>query len=476
MAKFKNEIVRAVDPAGRELPHDPDAERACLAAVMTDGPSFDAVEEVLTTCEPFHVDAHRRIYDAALSARAQGRPVDVTTVASVLRERDELIAVGGFVALSRLLDTTPVYANVQAYAKVVLEQHDRRRLIQAAQVIAGEGYAWTSSTREYLEHVRTTLDGALDATGLESDDTATESMADALEARRASLVEQWKGEREWVGLSTGLPSWDALIGGMRPGEQHVLSALTGGGKSTIGMQAVVYASGGIANGTRVGSLVVSAEMTTQDLIDRQLCAFGAVTDAELQSGKIGDDTCGGLVDQARANLASKPIEFVQGRKTHEQIRAICRRVQRQWDERRRPDEMRTKLAIVLIDYLQIMNLPRRQGLRSDESIAEFSGAMKQLALDLGVHVILVSQFNREGSKSGEPTLNDLAGGAAIENDSDLITYVHRPSPDGAIKDLRDCAELVLKKGRKRPRGDRRRVRFEGELFRFVEADELDKAR
>lgn len=469
------EKIIAVDTSGREPPHDEHAEAAVLSSVLSSPGALDETVDVLTTGDAFYVESHKRIYNAALQVRASGSPVDAATVARALQDADLLIPVGGFAAIARIVDASPNVANVAAHAKILLELYDRRRMIATCQNLAAEGFAWPGSARAYLERVRSTLDSALDQTGLSSDNTQSRSFAEVLDERSQELAAQWAGKREWTGASTGIEAWDQLIQGMKWGKRHVVAALTGGGKSTACMQAVIASAGKASNGEVIGWVVVNGEMDPKEIVDRSICAVAPVEQSKLQAGHPADPAAWAAhMDDVKRQLRGLPVEFVDGARTHQQIRAICRAVQRKWDRQRKPGQPRVRLRGLLVDYLQIMDLPK--GDREDQAIGEFSRGIGKLTLELGLHTFLVSQFSREGSKSGMPRAQDLFGSSSLENDADIITYIHRPMTDGSVPELEDFCEFMLLKGRGLRRGERVKARFEGKFYRFMTADERDVER
>lgn len=466
--KFRSKVV--TEPGrllGRTPPHNLEAEAAVISSALSDAIACDAALALLPDHEMFYSSAHKEVWKSIKALRAASITVDVTTVASALKDRDMLAPIGGISFLSHLIDATPFVAHVEAHAAIVSEKHRIRNLIAACQMIAAEGYGDYGIGSEYMQRAAQTIADAADLGSA----TKLELAYDVAMRRQAELHEQWEGKRERRGLLTGFDGLDSLSGGLRFGSLSVLAALTGGGKSAAALQICLHVAGRQYNGETVGVVYVSLEMPSDEIIDRAVCMGSRIGDEALQTGSLNQDEMDRYV-AAVNDVGQKPLWFYDAPVDVAAVRAITRRAQR---------NTKVRIGLVVVDYLGLMT--RDDVERNDIAIGALTRGLKLMAMEMNLHVMVISQFSREAPRrnDGRPQLWDLKDSSAIEHDANLVMFVHRPylaladKTTDSARALKDCAEFVVAKNRKGATGYVR-VRFDGEYYSFSEPTESDVAR
>lgn len=459
-------IVRAIDVAGREPAHSDDMEQRCVGAVLDFG--HRALDAVLAACtlDDLYRPASRTVLEAARDLHARGEAVDTSTVARELDSHGRLLSVGGVAGLVALTGRASSPESVEPYAKALASLAHQRRVTEAAAEIHARGFEQSGDPASFIEFAAQRIGAACERQG----EAELHSVGDVMDAHVPDLVKQWHGEREPFGMRSGLTEYDAITRGWHPGQLHVVAAYAGGGKSAFALQTATHIADSVYDGDHCGVLFIAGEMTERELVNRQLCQVAGVTDDELQTGS-GDT--GKIVDAAD-RLRSLPLFFHDRSVSVHEIPALVRKAQRRCDRVQR--ERRTRIRLVVIDYLQIMRLERAE--RQDIAIGNYTRACKQMASDLGVHVMLISQFSREAAKKGgRPSMFELRESGAIENDASLITFVHRPSitmePESEEARLTDSmCEVIVGKARGRGKGTQL-VAYRGPHFRFEVPSAMD---
>lgn len=467
-------IHRALDVAGRTLPHEPEAEAVVVGNVL-DHPEL--LDDVLGVVRPdaFFVDACRRVLEAVVDLRAQSLPVELVTVGHWLKSRGWLEPIGG-VAMLSTLSTQPTVADVKVYAHQVADAQRRRQLIDAASMLIGEGYASNVSVDELAARAMTLVTSAAERT----QDAELEFFGDVAKRRLRELEEQWAGTRERSGVSTGYDELDAMTGGLQPGSLSILAAHTGGGKSALALSLAIQAAQTRWHGSRVGVVYLSLEMLKEELFDRAVCGVAGIDDLSLQNGELTNEQGDELV-KACDLLTSLPIALHDCAVDLHAIRSLVRRAQQRLERDAADPANPCRVRLVIVDYLQLMDAEEADT-RADE-IDQLTRGLKLMAVELNLHIMALCQFNREGGKQpeGRPKLSDLKGSSAIEQHANLVVFVHRPyvcmtnQATDYAKAIADKAEFVVAKNRKGKTGHIP-MKFVGEFYRFEKPNAADFAR
>jgi replicative DNA helicase len=459
-------------PGGRVPPHDLGAEAAVLSAVLLESDALDRVLEILRA-EHFYLEAHRRIYEACVALSRESKPVDLITVAGWLRDREQLQQVGGATYLAQISDAVPAVAHVQSYARIVREKWRVRQLIAICQRIAAEGYGDVGEVQQFV-------DGAEQAV-YEIARTPESSSVHRIKPIIRSVFQTIqehaaRGERI-TGYATGFERLDKQMSGLHPGELSIVAARPGMGKTSFVMNVAVNVAAprtvqdeGDPSGVREipgwGVAVFSLEMPKEQLASRMLCSEARVDVGKLRQGHMSDRDWGALT-QAASFLNPLPIWVDDTAALGVlELRAKVRRLQA---ECLRGDAGCEKIGMVVVDYLQLMRgSPNAQS--REQEISEISRGLKQLAKELAVPVVALSQLNRavetRATKDKRPQLSDLRESGAIEQDADNIIFIYRDDYyNKEESDQKGIAELIVAKQRSGPTG-RVRVRFESAYTRF----------
>lgn len=475
-------VVReTLDLGGRVPPNNEEAEAAVLSAVLTSERALDACLEVLPTGEAFYGDAHRRIYDAAAELHAKGQPVDIQTVAAVLRDRDRLQAIGGIAYLAQIVDATPSVAHVAAHAKIVREKWRVRRLIDTCSMIAAEGYG------DYGDAI-TFVTRALDLVGElveSSSESRLASLGEIGRVRDVELQERWAGKREAWGISSPHKRVHAITHGMEPGQVVFVGADTSGGKSVYAEEVGLDVAERTYGGEPCGVAYITLEMPREQVYDRGLVhlthkiappKLAGVTYLELKTG-CQEDPEGiskrplepnqiWLIERAQRKIHELPFDVDDSDHDITKVRATVRKAQARLRARG------ARLRLVIVDHVHIMSMPEAE--RLDLAIAETCRGFKRLAVELELHVMVLAQFSREATKADRPPMiTDLKNASAIEQIADKIILIHRPytriadKSSAAAADAKEKATIIVAKHRNGGLGDVA-MRFRGERFSFEE--------
>lgn len=469
--KDSSQIADLVPVDGRVPPHDLDAEAAVLSAILLSGHAFDEVQEFLKT-EDFYSEANRRIFEAVLDLQRTSTPVDVVSIASWLRSRERLEQIGGSPYLADLTDATPAVAHVATHARTVQQKARLRRLIATCQKFAAEGYGDCGEVQEFIDQA----EQSIFELARTSQKTAVRPLRDALHRAFEILSEAAKRGEAITGMSTGFVELDRRCSGLHPGDLYIVAGRPGMGKTSFVLNMAVNIAQPrrvVEGGTEIekpgyGVAFFSLEMPREQLASRILASEGRVDVSKLRSGQIRGEDWHKLTEAA-AMLGRIPLWLDDTPAISLlDLRAKLRRLQAEISRDSGDAPRAEKLGVVIIDYLQLMSGRRDAGSREQE-ISEISRGLKQLAKEMGVCVIALSQLNRQvetrTTKDKRPQLSDLRESGAIEQDADAILFIYRDeyyfedSPDQGI------AEIIVAKQRNGPTG-KCRTRFESAYTRF----------
>ena len=421
----------------------------------------------------FYSDANRWIYEAVLELGRNSQPIDWVSVASWLRSRGRLDQAGGTPYLAELTDSTPAVAHVASHALSVRETARLRQLISTCQKYAAEGYGECEDVQEFIDQAEQSIfDIARVARG-----STVIPLRDAIHRAFELLSAAAKRGEAITGISSGFTELDKRCAGLHPGDLYIVAARPGMGKTSFVLnlavkvaqsRAVIDENGQEAERDGHGVAFFSLEMPREQLASRMLASEARVDVSKIRSGQIGGEDWNKLTEAA-ALLGRVPLWLDDTPAISLlDLRAKIRRLKAEI-QRGRGDGPKTEgLGLVIIDYLQLMTGRRDAGSREQE-ISEISRGLKQLAKEMQIAVIALSQLNRSvetrNAKDKRPQLSDLRESGAIEQDADTIMFIYRDdyyfedSPDQGI------AEIIISKQRNGPTG-KIRVRFESAYTRF----------
>ncbi len=440
------EIAPLVD---RVPPQAAEAEMAVLGSMLLSQEAVGRAIEIIGEEESFYSSAHRKIYRACINLYEKNQAVDLVTVAEELRRLRWLDDAGGSVYLTRLAESVATSANIDYYARIVLEKAVLRRLIAAATQIVSSSYDSTENPEELLDRAEQLIFAIKER-----------RLRRQLLPLRAFIHESfeqverlYREKRHVTGVETGFADLDRLTSGLQPGDLIIIGARPSVGKTAFALNIAQHAA--IAN--QVPVAIFSLEMSKEQLMLRMFCSEARVSSHKVRSGYISQNEWTALVSAAGV-LHSAPMYVDDSAAlTPLEIRAKARRLRAEVD-----------LGLVVVDYLQLMRSSGRAENRQQE-ISEISRSLKALAKELNVPVIALSQLSRISVQRGQdsrPILSDLRESGAIEQDADVVLFLHRdmattktPEAPPEYAPDTEVAELIIAKQRNGPVGKFKMVFF-----------------
>ena len=447
----------ARDTTTDALPHSEEAERSVLGAILVDNEQFERAREILSASS-FYSPRNQQVFDALQRLVDSGTALDIVTVKSELERAGLLERVGGPAYLAELLEGVPRAANVEHYARIVKEKNLLRELIRCTQAILGSALEARQAPEELL-------DAAEKAIFQVAEQRMRPGFVPISVTAEASLkaIEELTRRREMItGVPTGFPLLDEMTAGLQPNDLVILAARPSMGKTSLALNLCTYAA--LSHGRTVG--VFSLEMSHQQLFFRMLCSEGHVDAHRLRTGRVDREEWQGII-KVFGRLSGAPvfIDDTPGIGVME-MRAKARRLKREHG-----------LDLLIIDYLQLMRGRERYENRQPE-ISDISRSLKELAKELGIPVLALSQLSRAPEQRGgdrRPQLSDLRESGAIEQDADVVMFLYREEVyKRDDPDLRGKAELIIGKQRNGPTGTVP-LHFIRDFTRFVNPERRDYA-
>ena len=425
-------------------PHSLAAEKGVLASLLIDPQVADDVAIALRP-DDFYADAHQRLYRQMMEIHETGKTIDITLLVERLKAADEFDVVGGMAYLAEILGAEPTAANAVYYAQIVSSKATLRSLIHASTEILRDAYDPTHEARELLGRAEERIFAIHDQKGTGE----LKSMNDVLH-ETFDQIDKWMLEGRSTGIPSGFADIDDLTGGLHPSELLILAARPSMGKTSLAMNFAEKVTLNQQNPKAV--LFVSLEMARMELAQRMLCSYGKIDGRKFRKGMISPAERDALVEAS--NDLSKAALFIDDSpsRTITEIAATARRLKRRED-----------LGLIIIDYLQLIEPDNNKDPRQ-EQVAKIARRLKGIARELKIPVLCLAQLNRqaEATKDNRPRLSHLRESGAIEQDADVVMFVHREEryvdpeelePGGGKEHLKGLAELIIAKQRNGPIGD-----------------------
>ncbi len=426
-----------------DMPHDHEAEGALLGSVILN----PRMVEHLDPAAMFD-DKHRTIAEVMRALHDRQVAIDTRTVASELRERGDLEAVGGVLGLIGYPSLTPSADNAEHYAAIVRRMAQRRAIIESASLAIAGAQSLDVDPGEVIAKHEASLLGLRE----QRQGRGLRRMGDAVGTAFVRLESLSEHKQAVTGVPTGLLQLDSMTAGLQPTDVIVIAGRPSSGKTSTAMGIVQHA----AIVERRISAVFSLEMSAEQLALRMLSSEGYIEGAKLRVGQIYEEDWPKLA-RAAAAISEAPI-FVDdtGGISVGQIRAELRRLVAR----------EGRVDLVVVDYLQLMGSPNPK-LGPEQVVSENSRALKAIAKEFSCPVIVLSQLNRELEKRQDkrPILSDLRSSGSIEQDADVVVFVYRDVVYNPETEHPRVAELIIGKQRNGPLGTAR-VAFRSEYTRF----------
>ncbi|MFP6843843.1 MAG: replicative DNA helicase [Thalassolituus sp.] len=436
--------------SARVPPHSVEAEQSVLGALMLDERAWESVSETIQDND-FYRHEHRLIFRSIAHLTASEQPIDVVTVAEELEERGQLDKIGGASYLSRLVDMTPSIDNCEAYAQIVNERAQQRRLIEAANDIIDKAYEPAGD--DSLTLVSDAEKAIAQIAEGSRKDGGPQLVAPILKQTLEQLDQMFNQPDGLTGITSGFTEIDSRTSGFQKADLVIVAARPSMGKTTYAMNLVENA----LLATKRPVLVFSLEMPSESIVMRMLSSIGRIDQTRIRSGKLIDEDWPKL--SAAVNLLKDLPLYIDDTAaiTPQEMRARARKVYR---------ENNNDLALIMVDYLQLMRVSGPSEGRTQE-ISEISRTLKVIAKEFNCPMIALSQLNRslEQRPNKRPVSSDLRESGAIEQDADIIQFIYRDEVYNEDSPDKGVAEIITGKHRNGPIGTDR-LAFIGKYTRF----------
>lgn len=442
----------------RVPPQDIEMEKALLGALLL---SQNAIYEVadVVGIDSFYAGKHRTIFDAMLSLHAKGEPIDVVTLSGKLKERKLLAEIGGAAYLSELAGSAASPGSARHYAQSVQTKFVLRSLIEAASKIGELAFEEDRDIEQVLDDAQAAIYQVTNSPMLQSFSAIKDELTEAWE--RWENLQKHKGAMR--GIPTGFPQLDNMLAGLQKSDLVILAARPSMGKTALALD--IARQTAIKHKTSVG--VFSLEMSAQQLTDRMLAAQAGVDSWYLRTGKSfkhEDDYTN--LQQAMADLSEAPIYIDDNASmTVLAMRSIARRL-----------KLERGLDLIIVDYLQLITPSNyRNNDNLVQQVTEISRSLKAMARELEVPVLALSQLSRAvEQRRGRPRLSDLRDSGSIEQDADVVMFIHREDKMNAAEgaEKTNVAEILIEKHRNGPVG-KIDLLFDEKSTRFSTPDKSD---
>lgn len=435
--------------SSRVPPHSLEAEQSVLGSLLLDDNAWEAVSEKVTDTDFYRHD-HRLIFRAITHLQNQDQPIDVITVAEELEERGQIEKAGGRPYLSFLSNSIPSADNCAAYAQIVWERSQQRRLIDASSKIIDRAYepdgvdALTLVSDAENEIARI-AEGS-------NKDGGPQAIKPIMDRTIEAIQELFNKPEGLSGITSGFKDIDARTSGWQKADLVIVAARPSMGKTTYAMNLVENA----LMATSRPCLVFSMEMPSESIVMRLLSSLGRVDQTKVRSGKLTNDDWQ-QISKAMALVMEKPLYIDDTPAlTPQEMRARARKVFRENND----------LGLIMVDYLQLMRVAGPSEGRTHE-ISEISRSLKAMAKEFSCPVIALSQLNRslEQRPNKRPVMSDLRESGAIEQDADIIQFIYRDEVYNEDSEHKGVAEIITGKHRNGPIGVDR-LAFVGKYTRF----------
>jgi replicative DNA helicase len=431
---------------GRMPPSSKEAEISVVGAILIDNDAMVSVSEFLRP-EHFYDDAYARVYEAMMDLYEKRSPIDMVTVGERLKEKKVLTRIGGKGFLSKLANEVPTAANAESYGRIVKALSAKRELISAAARITEKSFDESLAAEELLDLAEQEI-FTLSQKHLKSVPTSLREVLTASFDRLDELQKRGSGLR---GVPTGFANLDRTLAGMQDSNLIVLAARPGVGKTAFGLNIARH----VAVEEKLPTCIFSLEMSKEELVDRLLVRQGLIDAWKLKTGQLSDSDFSSL-SEAMGVLAEAPlyIDDTPGL-TVTELRTKARRLQ-----------VDKGIRFIVVDYLQLMH-----GMSRDnrvQEVSEISQGLKNLARELRLPILAAAQLSRAmETRGGRPRLSDLRESGSIEQDADVVMFLHRED-----EEVREVVTCSVEKHRNGPTGSFN-LYFNGKQVSFFDVEKKD---
>lgn len=406
------------------LPNNLQAEQAVLGCIISNLDKLIEVEPIVIA-DDFYVDKHKKIYEVAISLANRKIGIDLITVIDEIRKKNLLDRCGGVTYITELATSSFENSNVIAYAEIVKEKSNRRRLIKTSKMLLKKAYE-----EENIKSIIDDTENELYQVSSSQNTSDIVPIADAVEQTLINLEERYKNGGQLVGLSTGFKELDKVTSGLKKSDFVVIAARPSMGKTALALNI------GQAVSSNANVAIFSLEMPKDQLMDRLLAAKCLVEFEKISTGQL-DDKDFYKVSRGANDLATRKLFIDDTSSLLTDIKAKCRKL-----------KIQSGLDLVLIDYIQLIRTTLNTTNREQE-VAYISREIKGLAKELGINIIALAQLSRAPEQRADhrPMLSDLRESGSIEQDADVIHFLYRDEYYNKETEDKNIAEVITAKNR-----------------------------
>ena len=447
--KQVSQIAVRVPPQSIEL------EKALLGSVMMRPDAINYIIDI-ASADSFYSEKHRLIYKAMLELFTKNDPIDLLSLTSRLKELGLLEQIGGRSYLTELVNTVPAATNAKHYAEMVHKKYIMRSIIEAADDIAELGHDEARDLDEIIDAAEKRIYDVTSVPTLHKFIELRETLGTAWER----LDHLHKSKDALRGIRTGFRDLDNMLAGFQKSDLIILAARPSMGKTALALDIARQAA--TQFGTPVG--IFSLEMSSQQLVDRMLAAEAGIDAWKLRTGKLTSDEEFDKIRNALDRLSKAPIYIDDEPATNIlKMRSVARRLKREHG-----------LGLIIVDYLQMMTPTSSRASDSlVQQITEISRSLKTMARELDVPVLALSQLSRAvEQRRGRPRLSDLRDSGSIEQDADVVMFIHRDDRYNENSNKPNIAEILSEKHRNGPTG-KIELFFDERKTTFLSIDKSD---
>ena len=436
-------------------PQNLEAEKALLGSILIRSDVMLDVMDIIRE-ESFYTTQHKIIWGTLFELHSKSKPIDLLSVSARLKEKEQLDQAGGMTYLTELINVVPSSTNANHYAEIVEKKHIMRDLLRAAERITGLGYDEEADLHEMLEKAEKEIFAVTNKSGAHK----FIALKDTLHAAWDRFENLSKNTGELRGVPTGFADLDNKLAGFQKSDLIILAARPSMGKTTLALDIARKA----AVNHKVPVAIFSLEMASNQLVDRMLAAESQVDAWKLRTGhNLSVEHDFKAIGEAIGRLSEAPIYIDdQAGNNILKMRAVARRLKNE-----------KGLGLIIIDYLQLM-IPTNARANDNlvQQVTEISRSLKTLARELEVPVLALSQLSRAvEQRGGKPRLSDLRDSGSIEQDADVVMFIHREI-DQEAGGRKEEAEILIEKHRNGPTGTVK-LYFDQKKTTFLSVDKAD---
>jgi replicative DNA helicase len=427
-------MVRNSKNSVRIPPQSIESEKAVLGSIMLRKEAMSEVEAMITP-ESFYVEKHKMIFKAMLDLVNKNEPIDMLSLSTKLAEQKLLDAIGGNQYLAEIVNVVPSSTNIKHYADIVQKKYVLRSLIEAADYVSELAF---EEGDDHMDDILDMAEKKVFSVVSSPKNQKYTSLKDALPEAYERLEKLHENKGMLRGLSTGFKDLDTMLSGFQNSDLIILAARPSMGKTTLALDMARMSA--VNNDKSV--VIFSLEMSSQQLVDRMLSAESRVNAWNLRTGRLSSDREFSQIRDSLDKLAKAKI-YIDDQPGNSIVRmkALCRRLKAE-----------KGLDFIIVDYLQLMTTSKNYDSMVNQ-VTEISRSLKSLAKELDVPVLALSQLSRAvESRGGKPRLSDLRDSGSIEQDADVVMFIHRDDKGKEESEKTNIAEILIEKHRNGPTG------------------------